>query len=157
MRVLFLSVGKTQTPWIQAGIDLYEDRLGHYCTFERKELPDIKSKANLSQHQIKEMEGTALLKCIGAADEVVLLDERGIEQSSEVWAKHLEKKMIHGVSSMVFVAGGAYGFSPALYARANEQRALSRLTFSHQMVRVLFMEQLYRCFTIIKGESYHHP
>ena len=97
-----------------------------------------------------------LLKRIEAQDELILLDERGTEATSKQLALQLEKKMIHRAQSLVFVAGGAYGFSSAVYARANELRALSQLTFSHQMVRIIFLEQLYRCFTIIKGEPYHH-
>ena len=156
MRILFLSVGKTRTSWMREGIDVYADRLKHYCAFERNELSDIKQRAHLSVEQIKEQEGMMLLKNVTSGDEVVLLDERGSLPSSESWAKQLEKKMIHGVPSVVFMAGGAYGFSPAVYDRANELLALSRLTFSHQMVRLIFLEQLYRCFTIIKGEPYHH-
>ena len=138
------------------GIACYEERLKHYCSFERMELPDIRNRAHLSIEQIKKQEEVMLLKCIDPLDDVTLLDERGVEATSESLSMQLEKKMTYGVQTLVFIVGGAYGFSPDLYTRANEIRALSRLTFSHQMVRVIFMEQLYRCFTIIKGEPYHH-
>jgi len=156
MRIRFITIGKTQEPWLQKGVACYEERLKHYCNFERIELPEVKSRAYLSAEHMKEQEGALLLKRIEAQDELILLDERGTEVPSEQLAIQLEKKMIHGASSLVFVAGGAYGFSPAVYAKAKELWALSRLTFSHQMVRVIFLEQLYRCFTIIKGEPYHH-
>jgi len=156
MRIVFLSIGETQEAYIKQGMAIYESRLKHYCSFSRRELPGLKSPGNLSQTQIREQEGLALLKCIGPKDEVVLLDERGTQSSSSAWAAQIEQKMVRGISSMVFVVGGAYGFSEAVYARANELRSLSSLTFSHQMVRLIFLEQLYRCFTIIRKEPYHH-
>ena len=156
MRILFLSIGETQDVYLKQGMAVYESRLRHYCSFSRRELPALKLQSSLSQAQIREQEGQALLKCIGPKDEVVLLDERGVQSSSSAWAAQIEQKMVRGISSMVFVVGGAYGFSEAVYARANELRSLSQLTFSHQMVRLIFLEQLYRCFTIIKGEPYHH-
>jgi len=156
MRVVFLSIGETQEAYLKQGMAIYESRLKHYCSFSRKELHSLKLQSSLSQAQIREQEGLALLKCIGPKDEVILLDERGVQSSSSDWAAQIEQKMVRGVSSMVFVVGGAYGFSEAMYARANELRSLSSLTFSHQMVRLIFLEQLYRCFSIIRKEPYHH-
>jgi len=156
MHIRFLSIGKTRESWLQTGINQYDERIRRYCNFERIELPDIKSRTHLTTEQIKEHEGKMVLKWIEPNDVVVLLDERGLETSSEAFAAKLEQKMVRGVSSLLYISGGAYGFSPAVYARANALQALSQLTFSHQMVRLIFLEQLYRCFTIINREPYHH-
>ncbi|MBQ7774235.1 MAG: 23S rRNA (pseudouridine(1915)-N(3))-methyltransferase RlmH [Bacteroidales bacterium] len=156
MKITLLVVGKTAFPFINEGIALYEKRLGHYVNYARVEIPELKGVQALSQEQIKEREGELILKNIRNTDDVVLLDERGSIFSSIEWARHLEKKMVFEGKDIVFVIGGAYGFSQKVYQRANSRISLSKMTFSHQIIRVIFLEQLYRAFTIIKGEPYHH-
>lgn len=156
MKITLLVVGKTAFPFINEGIALYEKRLGHYVNYARVEIPELKGVQSLSQEQIKEKEGELILKNIRNTDDVVLLDERGSIFSSIEWARHLEKKMVFEGKDIVFVIGGAYGFSQKVYQRANSRISLSKMTFSHQIIRVIFLEQLYRAFTIIKGEPYHH-
>lgn len=156
MKLILLLTGKTESAWLKTGIKLYEDRLMHYVGYQRIEIPELKFVSNLTQQQIKDREGELILKYVKPNDELILLDERGEEYSSEKLASHIEKKSIYGTKSVIFVIGGAYGFSEAVYARANEKISLSRMTFSHQIVRLIFLEQLYRIFTIIKGEPYHH-
>lgn len=141
---------------MEAGEEEYLSRLKHYVPFERIELPDIRQAKNLSREQLKEAEGKEILKRIVPTDQLMLLDERGKEFSSTSFATHLEHQMNQSVKSIVFVVGGAFGFSEELYQRANGKMSLSRMTYSHQMVRMIFLEQLYRAFTIIRGESYHH-
>ncbi|MFA5849709.1 MAG: 23S rRNA (pseudouridine(1915)-N(3))-methyltransferase RlmH [Bacteroidales bacterium] len=156
MKIILLLVGKTEFPWVRSGIELYEERLKHYVSYQRIEIPELKAAGNLSQQQIKEREGEAIMKFLKQNDELILMDERGEEYTSEKFASHIEKKSIHGTKNVVFAIGGAYGFSEDLYRRASEKISLSKMTFSHQMVRVIFLEQLYRAYTIIKGEPYHH-
>lgn len=156
MKITLLVVGKTAFPFINEGIALYEKRLGHYVNYARVEIPELKGVQALSQEQIKEKEGELILKNIKNTDDVVLLDERGSTFSSIEWARNIEKKMVFEGKDIVFVIGGAYGFSQKVYQRANSKISLSRMTFSHQIIRVIFLEQLYRAFTIIKGEPYHH-
>ncbi len=156
MKITLLVVGKTAFPFINEGIALYEKRLGHYVNYVRVEIPELKGVQALSQEQIKEKEGELILKNIKNTDDVVLLDERGSTFSSIEWARNIEKKMVFEGKDIVFVIGGAYGFSQKVYQRANSKISLSRMTFSHQIIRVIFLEQLYRAFTIIKGEPYHH-
>lgn len=149
-------VGKTAFPYINEGISLYEKRLSFYVNYSKIEIPELKGVSAMSQEQIKEKEGELILKNIKPSDEVILLDERGNLYTSEDWARHLEKKIVYGGKDIVFVIGGAYGFSSQVYKRANGMLSLSKMTFSHQIIRVIFLEQLYRAFTIIKGEPYHH-
>jgi len=156
MKIEFLLTGKTEAAYLKEGISLYEERLKHYTSYSRKEIPDIKNVSSLSREQIKEREGEQILKCLSEADEIVLLDEVGATITSEEFASRIERWNLRGVKKIVFVVGGAYGFSDAVYKRANNKLALSRMTFSHQMVRLIFLEQLYRAFTINKGEPYHH-
>lgn len=156
MKIILLLVGKTESPWLRSGIGLYEDRLKHYVGYQRVEMPELKAVSNLTQQQIKEKEGEAILKILKPNDEVILLDERGEVFTSGEFAAHIEKKSIYGTKNVVFVIGGAYGFSEEVYQRANERMSLSKMTFSHQMVRLIFLEQLYRAYTIIRGEPYHH-
>ncbi len=156
MKITLLLVGKTAFPYINEGIALYEKRLGHYVNYNRIEIPELKGVQAMSQEQIKEKEGELILKNIKNTDDVVLLDERGNTFTSIEWAKHLEKKIIFEGKDIVFVIGGAYGFSQKVYQRANSKISLSKMTFSHQIIRVIFLEQLYRAFTIMKGEPYHH-
>ena len=155
MKTILLLVGKTQNKHFLAGIHDYQERIGHYMPFEIKVIPELKNTKNLSESQQKAKEGELILKLIQPADIVVLLDERGPEYRSIEFASWLQTKQ-HTVRRLVFVIGGPYGFSPAVYARANEQLSLSRMTLSHQMIRLMFTEQIYRACTIMKGEPYHH-
>ena len=156
MRIALLTIGKTDRKYLQEGISVYEERLRHYVSYSREEIPDFKGVSSLSEEQIKEQEGASILKKIEKGDFLVLLDERGKEMNSVEFSVKLEKWSLSGIKSIIFVVGGAYGFSKAVYERANEKMSLSRMTFSHQMVRLFFTEQLYRAFTILKGEPYHH-
>ncbi len=155
MDIVLLTVGKTDVKWVKEGLDLYVSRLRHYVSFDLKEIPQLKNVSALSREQIREREGELILKALRPSDEVVLLDEHGREFRSLEFAKFLEGKTLQG-RNLVFVVGGAYGFSEAVYARCDGKISLSKMTFSHQMVRTVFAEQLYRAFTIIKGEPYHH-
>lgn len=156
MKITLLTVGKTDVKWVREGLDLYVSRLGHYTKFALVEIPELKNVSALSQIQIKEKEGELILKNVRQGDELILLDEHGEEFSSMKFAARLQEKLSRGGSDIIFAVGGAYGFSPAVYDRANSKISLSKMTFSHQMVRTIFAEQLYRAFTIIKGEPYHH-
>lgn len=154
MKVTLLTVGKTDIPWVKAGLEMYASRLGHYLKFSLAEIPELKGVASLSEDQIKEKEGDLILKAAGQAD-LVLLDERGEQLRSVEFAAGLQKRLNRG-RDLTFVVGGAYGFSKAVYDRAAGMVSLSKMTFSHQIVRAIFAEQLYRACTIIKGEPYHH-
>ena len=156
MKISLLTLGKTDVKWVREGLDLYVSRLSHYVPFTLEEIPELKNVSALSRDQIKEKEGELVLKRIKDADELVLLDERGRELRSVELASWLQDRLARGGRDLVFVIGGAYGFSDKVYDRADGKLSLSRLTFSHQMVRTIFAEQLYRAFTIIKGEPYHH-
>ena len=156
MEIKLLTVGKTDVKWVKEGLDLYGARLSHYVPFTVSEIPELKKVGALSQAQIKEKEGELILKQVGPQDILVLLDEHGHEYRSMEFADHLQKLMARGAKTLVFVIGGAYGFSDAVYNCSHERISLSRMTFSHQMVRTIFAEQLYRAFTILKGEPYHH-
>ena len=131
-------------------------RIPHYISFEMKVIPDLKNSKNLSEEQQKAKEGELILQQLTSSDELLLLDEQGFEISSVDFARFLEKKMISGIKRLVLLIGGPYGFSESVYARANGKVSLSKMTFSHQMVRLIFLEQLYRAMTILKGEPYHH-
>lgn len=155
MRVTLITVGKTVVPWVKEGLDDYAARLKHYIPFEIKEIPELKGTSALSESQIKEKEGALILKAAGAS-EIILLDEHGKLYRSIEFAEQLRHKLSHASKDISFVIGGAYGFSPEVYAAANGKISLSSMTFNHQMVRTVFAEQLYRAFTIIKGEPYHH-
>ena len=156
MKIKFICIGRTTKPFLEAGEEEYFSRLKHYVPIERIELSDIRNAKNLNREQLKEAEGKELLKRILPTDQLVLLDERGKEFSSVSFAAHLEQQMNQSVKAIVFVVGGAFGFSEEIYQRANLKMSLSRMTYSHQMVRMIFLEQLYRAFTIIRGEGYHH-
>ena len=156
MKITLLTVGKTDRGYLKVGIDIYCGRIGNYAAFRMIEIPDVKGASSLSRAQIKEKEADNVLKYIKPADEVVLLDEHGKEYDSLGWASKLEERFLHDTRDMVFVIGGPYGFSSRLYDRAGSMISLSRMTFSHQLVRLVFLEQLYRAFTIMKGEPYHH-
>ena len=156
MDVKLVTVGKTDVKWVKEGLDLYVSRLRHYVPFSLVEIPQLKNVSALSQEQIREKEGELILKQVAPGDAVILLDEHGKEFRSVEWAKWVRQRLARGGKGLVFVIGGAYGFSQAVYDRAEGKISLSRMTFSHQMVRTIFAEQLYRAFTIIKGEPYHH-
>ncbi|SEN09462.1 23S rRNA (pseudouridine1915-N3)-methyltransferase [bacterium A37T11] len=156
MIIRLLCIGKTDEGWLQDGISKYEKRLKHYANFSLEIIPDVKQAKNLSNEQLKVKEGELLLKQLNTADQVILLDEHGEQMRSIEFARYLDKKMTAGVQRLVFIIGGPYGFSDAVYQRATGQLSLSKLTFSHQMIRLFFTEQLYRSFSILKGEPYHH-
>ena len=155
MKTLLILVGKTTDRHFQAGISDYAGRISHYMPFELVTIPELKNTKSLSEDQQKTAEGEMILKLLQPSDTVVLLDEHGRELRSIEFARWLEQKR-NTARRLVFVIGGPYGFSPAVYARANEQLSLSKMTFSHQMIRLVFTEQVYRACTIIKGEPYHH-
>ena len=156
MKITLLTVGKTDVKWVKEGLDLYASRLVHYVPFQVREIPELKNASSLGREQVKAREGGLVLKAVRPTDEVVLLDEGGRELRSVDFASWLGERMSRGARDIVFVVGGAYGFSPEVYARADARLSLSKMTFPHQMVRTIFAEQLYRAFTIMKGEPYHH-
>ena len=156
MEVKLVTVGKTDVPWVKEGLDLYVSRLRHYVSFTLVEIPQLKNVSAFSQEQIKEKEGELILKQVAPGDTVILLDERGRQYRSVEWADWIQRQLSMGGKGLVFVVGGAYGFSQKVYDRSNGLVSLSKMTFSHQMVRTVFAEQLYRAFTIIRGEPYHH-
>jgi len=149
-------MGKTDVDWVREGLGVYVSRLSHYIQFAVDEKPQLKKAGSLSAEQVKEKEADILLSALKPSDEVILLDEHGKEYRSTEFASFLEGRMARGGRDIVFVVGGAYGFSERVRSRADGQMSLSKMTFSHQMVRVLFVEQLYRAFTILKGEPYHN-
>ena len=155
MKTLLILVGKTNDKHFAAGISDYVERIGHYMPFDVVTIPELRNTKNLTEEQQKTAEGELILKQLQPADTVVLLDVHGRELRSVEFARWMEQKR-NTARRLVFVIGGPYGFSPAVYARANEQVSLSKMTFSHQMVRLVFTEQVYRACTIIKGEPYHH-
>ncbi len=155
MKTILVLVGKTQDKHFLAGINDYVDRISHYMPFELKVIPELRNTKNLTEDQQKQQEGDLILKLLQPSDTVVLMDEHGHEYRSIEFARWLQQKQ-NTARRLVFVIGGPYGFSPAVYSRANEQISLSRMTFSHQMVRLIFTEQIYRACTIIRGEPYHH-
>ena len=156
MKILLLVIGKTDDEYLITGIKKYVGRLGHYVSFEMKEIPDIRNRKTLSEEQQKKSESFLLLSQFQSGDYIILLDENGKQFTSVEFSENLEKLMASGSKRIVFVIGGPYGFSQEVYAKANAKMSLSPMTFSHQMVRLIFVEQLYRAFTILKGEPYHH-
>ena len=156
MEVKLITVGKTDVPWVKEGLDLYVSRLRHYVPFSLAEIPQLKNVSAFSQEQIKEKEGELILKQVAPGYTFILLDERGKQYRSVEWSDWIQRQHSKGGKGLVFVVGGAYGFSQKVYERADGLVSLSKMTFSHQMVRTVFAEQLYRAFTIIRGEPYHH-
>lgn len=156
MQVELVVIGKTNTVYLQTGIEEYVGRLKHYIPFKLTLIPDVKNVKSLSQEQLKEKEGDLILKPLDKGDFLVLLDENGRTFSSVAFSEYMQNHMLAGRKRVLFVIGGAYGFSNEVYQRANAKVALSKMTFSHQMVRLIFVEQLYRAMTILKGEPYHH-
>jgi len=156
MKIELLVIGKTDSKIMKEGFEIYEKRLVHYIPFKMNIIPDIKNVKNMSVEQQKEKEGVEILKRMDNSDVVVLLDENGKEFSSAGFSDFIQKKTITGIKKLIFVIGGPYGFSQDVYQRSNSKLSLSKMTYSHQMVRMIFAEQLYRGMTIIKGEPYHH-
>lgn len=156
MKILFLMIGKTVDKRLTTLIDEYAERVKHYMPFDMEVIPELKNTKALSAEQQKEKEGELLQKQLRDGDYIVLLDEGGKELRSIEFAIYLEKKQSQVARRLVFVVGGPYGFSPTLYKLAKEKISLSKMTFSHQMIRLFFVEQLYRAMTILRGEPYHH-
>ena len=156
MKITLLTVGKTDRDWVKQGLDIYVSRLKHYIPFSVVEIPELKNVSALTKDQIKTREGELILKNVKPTDDVILMDERGKQYSSVEFAKVLQEKISYVGKDIIFIIGGAYGFSDDVYERANSKISLSKMTFSHQMVRAIFAEQIYRAFTIMRGEPYHH-
>lgn len=156
MQVKLIAIGKTKSDFLPIGIKRYHSKLKHYLRFEYTEIPDVKIPKGMSDEKVKALEGIEILKHISTASHVVLLDEGGKQFDSVGFANHLQKRFNSGGKEIVFVIGGPYGFSPEVYARAQEKLALSKMTFSHQMVRLIALEQLYRAMSILNNEPYHH-
>ncbi len=156
MKIILLVIGKTDASYFSEAIQEYQKRLVHYVPFEIEVIPDLKNAKNLGKREQKEREGEIILKRIQTGDYLVLLDDKGKEYTSLQFSGWLEKKMYEVNKRLVFVMGGAYGFSEVVYAAAKEKMSFSKMTFSHQMIRVIFTEQLYRALTIMNNEAYHH-
>nr|WP_321412638.1 23S rRNA (pseudouridine(1915)-N(3))-methyltransferase RlmH [uncultured Carboxylicivirga sp.] len=156
MKIELVMIGKTDEKYLIQGIEKYLQRLKHYISFKMTTIPDLKNTKNLSEDQQKKLEGDQILSQLLPGDQLILLDENGKEFNSVGFADFIEKKMISGLKRLVFVIGGPYGFSDEVYSKANQKISLSQMTFSHQMVRLFFTEQVYRAMTILKNEPYHH-
>ena len=156
MNIELIVVGKTDLKEVDALVSMYSKRLNHYVKFAITTLPDVRNTRKLSESEQKRLEGEAILRLINDSDHLMLLDEHGAELRSLEFADLVQRRMSSGVKRLVFVIGGPYGFSDAVYQRANSKLSLSKMTFSHQIVRAIFAEQLYRAFTILKNEPYHH-
>ena len=156
MKITLAVIGKTEVAFVRQGIEEYVKRLQHYVTFNIQYIGDVKATRNMSEAQQKVAEGRSLLATLENSDHVVLLDEHGSERTSVDFSQWLERRMASGCKRLVFVVGGPYGFSPEVYKRANEKISLSKMTFPHELVRLVFVEQLYRAFTILRHEPYHH-
>ena len=156
MKIRLIVIGKTNATYLKMGEVDYEDRLRHYCKFEELLIPQIKNVGKLSSNDLKIKEGKLILKNIDSTDKVILLDEKGKSFSSIDFSNLLNQKLLDSTKKLVFVVGGAFGFSEEVYKKADSKISISKMTFSHQMIRLIFKEQLYRAFTILKGEKYHH-
>ena len=156
MNIELIVVGKTDMREVEALVTMYTKRLNHYVRFAITTIADVRNTKKLSESEQKRLEGEAILKLINDSDHLMLLDERGAELRSIEFADMLQRRMLSGTKRLVFLIGGPYGFSDAVYQRANSKISLSKMTFSHQIVRAIFTEQLYRAFTILKNEPYHH-
>ncbi len=156
MKITLILNGKTEDDHIIKGVSIYESRLKHYISFETIVIPALKNTKTLSVEQQKQKEGELILKSIQSSDKLILLDENGKEYSSVGFSDFVQQQMNSGLKNIVFVVGGPYGFSEEIYKRANGKISLSKMTFSHQMVRLFFVEQLYRAMTILRNEPYHH-
>lgn len=156
MKIELAVIGKTSIGYLKQGIDEYIKRLKHYVPFEIKYIDDIKNTKNISEDQQKRTEGAKILSLLDKSDFVVLLDEHGKEYTSMQYSSYIQKRMLSGAKKVVFVIGGPYGFSREVYDRANDKISFSKMTFNHEMIRLIFTEQLYRAYTIINHEPYHH-
>lgn len=156
MKITLAVIGKTEVGFVRQGIEEYVKRLQHYVQFNIQYIGDIRNTRNLSEAQQKTAEGRSLLASLESSDYVVLLDEHGAERTSMEYSQWLQRRIASGSKRLVFVVGGPYGFSPEVYDRANEKISLSKMTFPHELVRLVFVEQLYRAFTILRHEPYHH-
>lgn len=156
MTIKLLAIGKTDSKELQNLIAVYEKRLQHYTKYEIELISDLKKTKNLSEAQQKEKEGELILKKVSPTDVLILFDEKGKQHTSVEFSNYLQKKMNSGIKQLVFLIGGPYGFSPEIYQAASGKISLSKMTFSHQMVRLFITEQVYRAFTILKNEPYHH-
>lgn len=156
MKICLLAIGKTDSKELEALIKLYCNRIGHYLPFELKVIPDVRRSAKTTEALQKVSEGREILSALQASDRLILLDERGKQSSSMEFANDIERCMLASHKRLVFVIGGPYGFSDEVYERADARLSLSRMTFSHQMVRLFVVEQIYRAMTILRGEPYHH-
>ena len=156
MKIVLLAIGKTKEQYLIEGISQYQKRLNHYTQFELLEIPNIKNANNLSDSELLRKEGELILQQLQTSDHLVLLDDKGKDFTSSKFAEKLQGWMLSSKKRLVFVVGGAYGFSEQVYQRGNEKLSLSKMTFSHQMVRLFFVEQMYRGYTILNNEPYHH-
>ena len=156
MKIRLITIGKTNATYFLEGENEYENRLKHYTKFEEIVIPDIKQAGKWNENELKKKEGQLILGKLEQSDHVILLDDKGKSFSSLQFSEFLQQKMNSSLKSLVFVVGGAFGFSDEVYQRANSKLSLSKMTFSHQMVRLIFKEQLYRGFSILRGEKYHH-
>lgn len=156
MKITLLVIGKTDKAFVKDALDEYQKRLKHYLSFQIEVIPDIKNAKNLSEEQQKNKEGELILSKVKSGDHLILLDERGISYSSVEFSGFIQKKMLAGIKNLLIVVGGPYGFSKQVYDRSQSKISLSKMTFSHQMIRMIFVEQIYRAMTILKGEPYHH-
>ena len=156
MNIKLIVVGKTDEKYLQQGIDVYVSRLKHYVNFEMVVIPALKDQKGASPDEVKEREASLLLRQLEKCDRVVLLDEHGEQHTSVDFAQYIQKQMNAGVRNLAFIVGGAFGFAPSVYAAASGKVSLSKMTFNHQMVRLFFVEQLYRAFTILRHEPYHN-
>ena len=156
MKIKLICVGKTIKPFLREGEDEYLRRINHYSPIEKVEIPELKNTKYLTHNEIKEKEGELILKKIKAGEIIILLDENGKEYRSIEFSNYLQKKFNSGGKGLTFIIGGAYGFSNNVHKKSNEKISLSKMTFSHQMIRLFFLEQIYRGHTILKGEPYHH-
>ena len=156
MKVEFWVIGKTSFDYLDKGNDIYLNRIKHYVPFKMEVIPDIKNRKKLSSDQIKTKEGETILSKLNSGDFLILMDERGKQRNSSEFSEYLQNMLQLSYKRLIFLIGGAYGFSDAVYERSNAKMSLSKMTFSHQMVRVIFLEQFYRALTIMKNEPYHH-
>lgn len=156
MKIVLMAVGRTQSDYLVTGIDNYIKRIGRYMPMEFKVIPDIKASRSLSEAQQKEQEGRQMLAALMPGDVAILLDERGRQYTSREFAGLVDRYALQSVKRLVFIIGGPYGFSKEVYDRADSLLSLSKMTFSHEMVRLFFVEQIYRAMTILRGQPYHH-
>ena len=156
MKIFLIVIGKTSENYFKKAEEEYLKRLPKYIKLEYIIIPDIKNTKKLSELEQKKLEGDKIISKIPLGSHIVLLDDKGMEKSSKQFSSYIEKKMVHGTRNLVFIIGGPYGFSDVVYDLSNEKLSLSKLTFSHQMIRTIFLEQVYRAFTIMNNEPYHH-